>query len=327
MREAALPSFGEKLKREREKRKISLDLVSSTTKISTRMLQALEQDKFNQLPGGIFNKGFVRAYARVVGLDEDQTVAEYLEASGDAPPAQPEMDGRDGSNGEANESSSPPPATRRAQRQQASRRALELENDNSETPTDSDSRQLPWGIFAVVLLVIALVLTVWSQRRKAHEHQPAPSTPTSSESTSSQAAPAEQPVIQQSAVAPAKTASQPTPNVTPAQNPPQTVPQNRPAAAPAPSGTFTLLIKAREDSWLSLIVDGKSQGSDTLIAKGERTVFAHRAVVVKAGNAGAIDLLLNGKPLPAVGTFGEVKTVTIGPAGLLPSSPISAPSP
>ena len=84
-----MPSFGEKLKQEREQRKITLEQISISTKIGTRMLQALEEDRFNQLPGGIFNKGFVRAYARCVGLDEDQTVAEYLEASGDAPPLPP----------------------------------------------------------------------------------------------------------------------------------------------------------------------------------------------------------------------------------------------
>ena len=86
-----MPSFGEKLKLEREKRKITLEQISSSTKIGTRMLQALEEDKFNQLPGGIFNKGFVRAYSRCVGLDEDQTVADYLEASGDAPPVSTEI--------------------------------------------------------------------------------------------------------------------------------------------------------------------------------------------------------------------------------------------
>ena len=86
-----MPSFGEKLKLEREKRKITLEQISDSTKIGTRMLQALEEDRFNQLPGGIFNKGFVRAYSRFVGLDEDQTVAEYLEASGDAPPVSTEI--------------------------------------------------------------------------------------------------------------------------------------------------------------------------------------------------------------------------------------------
>src|SRR5271156_1169760 len=95
MRETVLPSFGEKLKLEREKRKITLEEISSSTKIGTRMLQALEEDKFNQLPGGIFNKGFVRAYSRCVGLDEDQAVADYLQASGDAPPVRTELGGRE----------------------------------------------------------------------------------------------------------------------------------------------------------------------------------------------------------------------------------------
>ena len=66
-RENRLPSFGEKLRREREKRSITLDQISESTKIGTRMLQALEDDRFSQLPGGIFNKGFVRAYARHLG--------------------------------------------------------------------------------------------------------------------------------------------------------------------------------------------------------------------------------------------------------------------
>jgi len=68
-RETRLPSFGEKLKQEREKRNITLEQISASTKIGTRLLQALEEDKFNQLPGGIFNRGFVRAYSRCVGLD------------------------------------------------------------------------------------------------------------------------------------------------------------------------------------------------------------------------------------------------------------------
>src|SRR5580704_15242899 len=103
MRETGLPSFGEKLKQEREKRKITLEQISVSTKIGTRMLQALEEDKFGQLPGGIFNKGFVRAYARCVGIDEDQTVADYLQASGDAPPPRTEIVGRDDGAPENNE--------------------------------------------------------------------------------------------------------------------------------------------------------------------------------------------------------------------------------
>src|SRR5690349_16815994 len=56
--ETHVSSFGKQLKQEREQRGISLEDISQSTKISTRFLQALEGDHFNQLPGGIFNKGF-----------------------------------------------------------------------------------------------------------------------------------------------------------------------------------------------------------------------------------------------------------------------------
>ena len=73
--------FGEKLRRERELRGITLEEVAVATKIGTRNLRALEEEKFSQLPGGIFNKGFVRAYAHYVGIDEEQAVGDYLAAN------------------------------------------------------------------------------------------------------------------------------------------------------------------------------------------------------------------------------------------------------
>ena len=73
-------AFGEKLRKQREQRGIALEAISNTTKISTRMLRALEDEQFDQLPGGVFNKGFVRAYARQIGLDEEETVTDYLAA-------------------------------------------------------------------------------------------------------------------------------------------------------------------------------------------------------------------------------------------------------
>src|SRR5437660_10816344 len=76
-------SFGDRLKKEREQRSISLDDIALSTKIGTRLLRALEEEKFGQLPGGIFNKGFVRAYARHVGLDEEQAITDYMSALGE----------------------------------------------------------------------------------------------------------------------------------------------------------------------------------------------------------------------------------------------------
>ena len=80
-----MSSFGAQLRQERERQGISLEDISLTTKIGTRMLRALEEEHFDQLPGGIFNKGFIRAYARCLHMDEDQAVADYLVATGAGP--------------------------------------------------------------------------------------------------------------------------------------------------------------------------------------------------------------------------------------------------
>jgi cytoskeletal protein RodZ len=70
--------FGEELRKERESRGIALETISDSTKISGRHLCALEQGEFDRLPGGVFNKGIVRGYARVVGLDEDVWIDRFL---------------------------------------------------------------------------------------------------------------------------------------------------------------------------------------------------------------------------------------------------------
>jgi cytoskeleton protein RodZ len=298
-----LPSFGEKLKLEREKRKISLEQISSSTKIGTRMLQALEEDKFNQLPGGIFNKGFVRAYSRVVGLDEDQTVAEYLQASGDAPLVRNEPGGHE-----------PASHEERARESQQNVRRL-------EAVSDSPARPLPWGLFAALLLVVALALSFWShrQRERARLAVPPPFTTTAA---SSEAGGASSP-MSNSAVNTAPTSS--STNVPPAgesapASSPKTSPQSTAATAALP-GEFTVVIQAREESWVSIVADGKTTASELLAAGSERTVRGRKEVIVKTGNAGGIIFRFNGKKLDTGGEYGEVKTVTFGPGGLLPSAP------
>jgi len=74
-----MSSFGETLKRERELRQISLREIAEATKINLRYLDALERDDFRHLPGGVFNKGFVRAYAQFIGIDPESMVTAYLE--------------------------------------------------------------------------------------------------------------------------------------------------------------------------------------------------------------------------------------------------------
>jgi cytoskeletal protein RodZ len=70
--------FGNRFRKAREKKELSFDDVSNVTKIGSRMLQAIEEERFDRLPGGVFNKGFIRAYAKHLGLNDEDAVADYL---------------------------------------------------------------------------------------------------------------------------------------------------------------------------------------------------------------------------------------------------------
>ena len=276
---------------------MSLEDVSLSTKIATRHLQALEADKFEQLPGGIFNKGFVRAYAHHLGIDEQQTVADYLEASGaNQPPIQPE----------------PPPI-------------LIPANDERR---DNSSR-IPWGNLALGLLIIAVGFAGWGFYTRE-----SPSLSAIGHLGAKAAASAERPVVQ----GPKQDTkgSKVEPVVSKGQSEPSSSNTNAPVAAQQPAtnvapqtptttnGVFSVAIKAREDSWVTITADGTQVMQDKLSASAEKSVDAHSQIVLTAGNIGALDLFFNGKKLPPQGEHAQVKTLTFNPEGLQPASANSA---
>lgn len=83
-------TFGERLKRERELREVSLEEIAKGTRIAERFLEALENEQWNKLPGGVFGRGFVRSIARYLGLSEENLLSEYDLARGESanPPSQ-----------------------------------------------------------------------------------------------------------------------------------------------------------------------------------------------------------------------------------------------
>jgi transcriptional regulator with XRE-family HTH domain len=74
-----MSEFGSRLRRERERRKISLESISANTKVSISLFEALERDDVSRWPCGIFRRSFVRSYAEAIGLDGDEIVREFLE--------------------------------------------------------------------------------------------------------------------------------------------------------------------------------------------------------------------------------------------------------
>ena len=75
-------TLGEKLRQAREDRGFTLSEVAEQTRISSLYLESIENDDYRILPGGIFNKGFVKSYAKLVGLNEQEALSDYAEITG-----------------------------------------------------------------------------------------------------------------------------------------------------------------------------------------------------------------------------------------------------
>jgi cytoskeletal protein RodZ len=70
-------TLGEKLRQAREEQGISISEVAENTRISPHYIRSIENDDYKPLPGGIFNKGFIKSYARFIGVDENEALHDY----------------------------------------------------------------------------------------------------------------------------------------------------------------------------------------------------------------------------------------------------------
>ena len=302
-----MSSFGAQLKQEREKQGVTLEDISLSTKIGTRMLRALEEEHFDQLPGGIFNKGFIRAYARCLGMDEEQAIADYLAATGASP------------------------ATRKPENNDQAPDFSPILEPPPREP--SKSQGLPWGTLAVALLIVALGFAGWGFYSRESEQATTDSAPPAANSPNAPpAAVAEQPSSEPKPAEPAPnsstnsveqkvatpTPSQPTPSGAVSAAP--STPAADQTAVPT-NGTLLLVINAHEDSWLSISVDGEIVTRSLLTAPAQKSVRARDEIVVRAGNVGALDFEFNGTKLPTQGDHGEAKTLTFDSHGLRSPAP------
>ncbi|HEX4602679.1 MAG TPA: RodZ domain-containing protein [Candidatus Angelobacter sp.] len=305
----AMGAFGDRLRREREMRGITLDEITESTKISRRHLEALEGEHFDQLPGGVFNKGFVRAYAHFLGIDEDQAVADYSAAANE----QPEPEDK-----------------------------FPLEIHEEPDPDLNPRRSYLPLVFAVAALVGVLVgYAFWvkskprtpdaaaataSQTTPQSASGPAASGPAAS--VPGQTAPQSTPVAGAS-VAATKAKTPAAPAKTPAaqveraavEPPVQTQPQAPATAAetrPAEKEkAFFVSVKAKEDAWISIVADGKSVMQRVLGADKHKKVKAGKVLVLRTGNAGGIEVSFNGRSLGAIGNENEPRTLTFKANGLV----------
>ncbi len=325
-----MTAIGETLRRERVRRNLELQQISRELKISVRFLDALEREAFDELPGAIFVKSFVRQYARLLGLDEDDLAAEaqrIMEPVVEEPPAKTHPMA-------AAEKVRVPPM-----------RAWRSVGDGGRFRWESVLPAL--GLVVVALLVCSGVYTWWQRERRSAavsaaqttastRPAPPPSGPAAPPAAAaipppSDAGPSLPPAAPSgastegprpappdaaegpSAGPPANAA--PAADTQPATEPPAAEQPSEGTTAPAVEGPVRVQVIALETSWVRARSDGKYVFSATLDPNQTRTVEAAQSVELLLGNAGGVSVLLNGKPIGALGPKGQVRTVQLNSGG------------
>jgi len=323
-------SFGENLRREREMRGVTLEEIAESTRISTRLLRALEQEQFSELPGGVFTRSFIRHYADYLGLDSERVLAEYRQV------AQPE------SEYDLNR----------------------LPAASSTSKPTSRGGAIPWVVAAILLgggyatyryahrpeSSLQVVLPAASESTNAAAPQSTSSPPAAPQDTTTKAAGSE------NAASPGSEASthdaqvaSPTggdnsrvpsdaasgmqsgtdQQATSSTKQPSSTSDEASAAASPPvlgDGDLVLRVTTTEDAWLAVAADGKTLMQRTLPANSVRVFRANEAFDITTGNAEGTSLNLNGEPQKPLGRHGEFRKVHLTHDGVQSPSKRATPS-
>ena len=270
-----MTSIGDKLRRQREQSHASLEDISARTKIGVRLLAAIETEQFDKLPGGVFRKSFVLQYARALGLDPAE-IAEELRHHSQFE-EQPSIPG-----------------------QEAPRLGSDMGVIAQSAP-GRDWASLLGGSFGALLAAVAVILACaglysWWQR------------------------PTRQPEV---AAAVSREPAPPPQASPPAEPPPSAAaPQAQPVSAPVTatpgfqnSQHVRVELMAGEATWVSASSDGRNVFTDSLQPRQTKNWEAVNKIRLLIGNAGGVEISLNGKPIGPIGPRGQVRIVELTPDG------------
>lgn len=240
-------SFGSWLRRQRELRQVSLRDVADRTKISYRYLEAMEEDRFDILPAPVFAKGFLREYARYVGLSPDEVVNHYL----------------------------------------AVQQAQEGEDRNDETmigkvvkaaKAEKNARTRNWSYgLLMVLAAVLILLLVWLFSYLADRRNKSPEAEQQRPMPAMAAPPAEE--------------------IRPAALPPP---------AEEPKAPLEVTLDFTDECWVKAVIDGKKHIEEQRVQGESMPLLAQKSVLLTLGNAGAVDLQVNGRTVELGKAKGEV---------------------
>jgi cytoskeleton protein RodZ len=292
------------LRQERLRKGLDLTEVASQTRISERFLQALEADDYESLPGNFFARSFVRQYATLLGVWDEELERRLLDTV--------HVEQKLPTSPLAIDSSSVdlPPIASMATR-----------------PRSSSLNPFSIALFLLVLIGSSALYVLYQRSREPAvgtvitEEQPAQSgevaagQPTTATAAGEPARPA--------AGEPGAGAVSPTQDVaaTPApgqQTPSVAPPPQAPAAEPPQptvfgSGNVSVVVTASEQSWVEALSDGRRVFAGTLEPGETRTFRSSERTVLTMGNAGGVNLSWNGQPVGTVGNRGQVRAFEFTP--------------
>jgi cytoskeleton protein RodZ len=300
-----MSELGRLLSEARASRDLTLAQVESVIRIRQKYLEAFESGNYAALPRGATTRGFLRNYARFLGLDSTEAVRAYIAETGDA--------------------SSEAPVPGGEQLRPIDYRPLEVE-------LIDESRDSGWWRWAVALMVVivlgALAWGIYSERINlklpgleplAALVLPQPTTTATVTTTPTRwivrvtpTPPPPPPTVVQAQAAqpvPPRTAGAstllplPTPTV-----PPTITPTARATATPeaVAAARISVLLRISQRSWVLVNADGTVALQEILEAGQERTFEADQSLHLRTGNAGGVNLVVNGQEQGMMGGFGQV---------------------
>jgi cytoskeleton protein RodZ len=248
-----MSALGVTFRTARESRGFTLSDAAERTHIRSVYLEAIEAEDWDTIGPPVYVRGFVRTYARLLGLDCDAALAGLSADAGDIPAA--------------------------AVVQAAAPRVEPLLSDRG----NAGKRGLSVGAVAAVLVAFALVLFVGFQYVDYQRGQTVPG-------KSVPARPTAQP----------QRAMRDVPAAIPAAARAELHPADRNGSRP--SG---FAVRLRDSSWLRIVVDGKVE-MEGVYPSGTQRTFSGRSATVRVGNAGGVDIAVDGKDLGPMGGLGDV---------------------
>ncbi len=305
-----MESIGEFFRQVRETKGLTIDEVASKTRIRTDFVKALEDGNFAKLPDQVFARGFVRSYARSLGLDEDDAIHRFAQSAG------------------------------AFYDKQGERERLKVRQAEEERKRKANRKAVAIAIGIAILTLIFLLSREQSSllvRRSSSDlpvstpKRTAPPAPESQDAPPSQQAeaippspktkPSESPVVSAK-----EGVGDVGDNAGPVTGPASTAPAVPELAAPGPSslgsdgplggislegsgateGQLALDLEATELSWVVVQIDGGSP-QEALLRPGEKARWkGQNQFILTLGNAGGVKAELNGKPQKLFGPSGKV---------------------